>query len=203
MKILIFGGFLGAGKTSVILQMAHHMVHMNPEALSQIVILENEIGQTGIDDKTVGGMGLRVETLFSGCVCCTMAGEMVANIVYIQKNMNPEWIILETTGMAYPSNVKETLTEAFPDMDIRLMCLVDAKRWPRIQKVPELRGFSGDQLRGADAVLVNKCDLVTEEEKAAVDESVRAYNPEPPIFHIAANKEIPAETWEQIFPGGM
>ena len=199
MKILIFGGFLGAGKTTVILQMAKHMVHMDPGVMSRIVILENEIGSASVDDKTIAGTGARVETLFSGCVCCTMAGELIANIEYIKKRFDPEWIILETTGMAYPSKVKSMILDAYPDMDCRLFCLVDAKRWMRMQKVPELKEFSGEQLEDADAVLVNKCDLVDAEELEKVDRSVKEINDRPQMVHIVASEEIAKETWDRIF----
>jgi G3E family GTPase len=199
MKVLIFGGFLGAGKTSVITQMAHYLVCKDPGAMSHIVLLENEIGDTGIDDKTLSGTGMKVETLFSGCICCTMAGELVENMQYIQKKFGPEWVIIETTGIAYPNKVKKTLTDAFPGMEIHDICLVDAKRWGRMQKVPELREFSKAQLSGASVVLVNKCDLVEEKDLWEVDSSVQEINDKPKIFHVIANKQITDDIWNQIF----
>ena len=207
MKILVFGGFLGAGKTTVIMQMVRHMVSVDQNVKSKVVLLENEIGNAGIDDKAMAGIGLRVETLFSGCVCCTMAGEMIENIKYIDKKFSPEWIVLETTGMAYPSKIKENIRENFPELECRLMCLVDARRWNRLQKVPELRQFSAEQLYGADVVLINKCDLVSEEELEAVDASVREINDKPLLVHIVAKNEVCEDTWRKIleektFPAG-
>lgn len=198
MKILVFGGFLGAGKTTVIMQMIRYMVSIDPKVKSRVVLLENEIGNAGIDDKSVASTGLRVETLFSGCVCCTMAGEMIENIKYIDKKFSPEWIVLETTGMAYPSKIKENIRENFPELECRLLCLVDARRWNRLQKVPELRQFSAEQLYGADVVLINKCDLVSEEELEAVDASVREINDKPLLVHIVAKNEVCGDTWKKI-----
>lgn len=200
MKILVFGGFLGAGKTTVIMQMVRHLVSVDARAASRVVLLENEIGDSGIDDKTVSGTGLRVETLFSGCVCCTMAGEMIHNIRYIEKKFSPEWLILETTGMAYPSRIKENIREHFQEVECRLLCLVDAKRWRRMQKVPELRQFSCDQLEGADVILVNKCDLVTEEELGETDTSVREVNHHSLLVHVVAKEKISKDIWQSIFP---
>ena len=199
MKVLVFGGFLGAGKTTVIMQMVRYMVSMDPNVMSKVVLLENEIGNSSIDDQTVSGTGLRVETLFSGCVCCTMAGEMIENIKYISKKFDPEWLVLETTGMAYPSKIKENIREHLPELECHLMCLVDARRWRRMQKVPELRQFSGDQLADADVVLINKCDLVSEEELKEVDASVRSVNEKPELVHIVAKNEIDPSIWQSIF----
>ena len=105
-KLLIIGGFLGSGKTSVILQLAKHLVGPTSDSHAKVVILENEIGTVSIDDKTLSNTGLNVEPMFSGCVCCTMAGELVVNVGSIITRLAPDWIILETTGMAYPNNPK-------------------------------------------------------------------------------------------------
>jgi G3E family GTPase len=199
-KILIFGGFLGAGKTTAITQMMKYLAAGDPTAAAKTVLLENEIGDAGIDDKTLGGTGMRVETLFSGCICCTMAGEMIENIKYISKKYFSEWLILETTGMAYPGKIKENIREHFPELDCLLMCLVDAKRWKRMQKIPELRQFSLDQLEDADIILINKRDLVSAEEMEEIDQSVREIGRHASLYHVAAKDGIEDAVWKQIFP---
>ena len=198
-KLLIIGGFLGSGKTSVILQLAKYLVGDKPASQSQVIILENEIGSISIDDRTLSNTGCNVETMFSGCVCCTMAGELVMNVHALLSRYSPEWIILETTGMAYPNNVKKTLEESVPEISCSIACLADAKRWQRMQHVEQLAEFSREQLEGASAVLVNKSDLVTEDILQAVDASIRNYNTEAPIFHISAVNGIPEQIWNQVF----
>ena len=79
MKMIIMGGFLGAGKTSLVLQMARYLAGRNPDKQAKVVILENEIGEVSIDDKILKSGGFEVQTMFSGCVCCTMAGELMGN----------------------------------------------------------------------------------------------------------------------------
>ena len=203
MKVLIFGGFLGAGKTTVIMQMAKYMIAMDPDAMSKIVLLENEIGENGVDDKTLAETGMKVETLFSGCICCTMAGEMIENMCFIEKKFNPEWVILETTGMAYPRNVKKIVVDTFPKMEVHLISLVDAKRWNRMQRIPELKDFSKEQLKGADIILINKRDLVSEDDLSRVDISVRQMNNTALLIHISAKKRINNEIWKKIFSWGI
>ena len=114
MKMIITGGFLGAGKTSLVLQMARYLAGENPEHKAKVVILENEIGEVSIDDKVLENGGFEVETMFSGCVCCTMAGELVTNVYQIVNRLDPEWIIMEATGVAYPLNIKENLEQSVP-----------------------------------------------------------------------------------------
>lgn len=200
-KLLIIGGFLGSGKTSVILQMAKHLVGENPDKAAKVVILENEIGQVSIDDRTLAGAGLDVEPMFSGCVCCTMAGEMVVNVRSILDRLNPDWIILETTGMAYPNKVKAALAESIPDLTCSICCLADAKRWRRLQAVEQLAEFSREQLEGAKLVLINKSDLVDGDVLAQIDASIRESNSSARLFHVSALNGIPDEVWAQIFDG--
>lgn len=83
MKILILGGFLGSGKTSVLQQLAEYLVSREKEYHSEIkvAIVENEIGAIGIDDKVLKKAGFIVNNLFSGCACCSLTGELVASII--------------------------------------------------------------------------------------------------------------------------
>lgn len=198
-KLLIIGGFLGSGKTSVILQMARYLVEQGEYRENKVVILENEIGKVSIDDKTLASGGFNVETMFSGCVCCTMSGEMVLNVRSITTRFRPEWIILETTGMAYPYKVKLALHEAIPDLECMICCLADGKRWQRLQKVEQLAEFSREQLEGAELVLINKSDLVSEEKLTEIDASIKECNDSARIFHVSALRGIGEETWREIF----
>lgn len=108
MKVLILGGFLGSGKTSLLLQLAYYMTgHLSGDKKYQVVILENEIGEEGIDDKLLRGNGYQVENLFSGCACCTLSGELLSSVSNIEKQLQPQWLILETTGLAYPHLIQK------------------------------------------------------------------------------------------------
>ena len=102
--------------------------------------------------------------------------------------------------MAYPSKIKSNIQENFPELECHLVCLADAKRWRRMQRIPELKHFSEDQLEGADAVLVNKCDLVNREELEEVDASIReVVKREVSISHIVAKDELDDSVWKKVF----
>lgn len=110
MKVLILGGFLGSGKTTLLLQLARYMVgELQGKSQYKVVILENEVGKEGIDDKLLKGNGFDVENMFNGCGCCTLAGELVGAADRIQTLYQPEWLIVETTGLAYPGLIQDNL----------------------------------------------------------------------------------------------
>lgn len=186
MNFLIIGGFLGSGKTSLLLRLAARM--RDRLGVEKIVILENEIGQVSVDDRVLAGAGYSVRGMTAGCVCCTLAGELPLTVKAIEKDMAPDWIIMEATGMAFPQNVKENLSDTL-GIDARICCLVDAKRWPRLLK--PMAHLLPMQLKEADAVLINKIDLLDASALAAVRESVAGFcAPETRIFPVSINGGI-------------
>ena len=196
MNVLILSGFLGSGKTSALLPMAKHLVERSrSESENKVMILENEVGEIGIDDAFLRGGGFQVDTLFSGCACCTVSGELVSSVERIRREFSPDWLILETTGVAYPKNIQETLKKVC-GMDSRIAVLVDAARWKRLL-LPMNNLLSG-QIIGSDAVLVNKTDLVDEAALAAVDADVRNFEPAANIFHISALAPVAPEGWDGV-----
>ena len=194
MKFLIIGGFLGSGKTSLLLKLLPYM--HDQLGIEHTVILENEIGRVGIDDRVLSGAGYSVRGMFAGCVCCTMAGELSLTVKAIAQDIAPEWIIMEATGMAFPQNVKENLADTL-DIHARICCLVDAKRWPRLLKPME--HLLPLQLAEADTVLINKIDLIDDDALTAVRESVTGCcGPETEIIPVSMNNEIDTDIFERI-----
>jgi G3E family GTPase len=78
------------------------------------MILENEVGEVGIDDAFLRSGGFKVDNLFSGCACCTVSGELVTAASRVRKEYDPDWLILETTGVAYPKRIQENLELRWP-----------------------------------------------------------------------------------------
>ena len=194
MNFLIIGGFLGSGKTSLLLQLIAHM--RETLGIEKTVILENEIGKVGIDDRILSGAGYDVRGMFAGCVCCTMAGEMSLTVRAIERDIAPEWLIMEATGMAFPQNVRENLHDAL-GVESRICCLVDAKRWPRLLKPME--HLLPQQLKGAETVLINKTDLIDENALRSVRESVTGFcEPEAAIFPVSMNQKVDACILDRI-----
>ena len=196
MKILILGGFLGSGKTSVVIQLAKYILGSNPENKTKVVILENEIGEVSIDDKLLRGSGYEVANMFSGCVCCTMAGELVIGLHNIIRDFNPELIIMEATGVAYPDNIRETIEQSLPDADCSITCITDAKRWKRLFRPMEM--LLKGQLDAADVILINKTDLVDGDTLDEVEASIRTFNDMAQYFRISAAEPIDTAVFEAV-----
>ena len=193
MRFLIIGGFLGSGKTSFLLHMAKHLVQVR--GIRKVAILENEVGQVSVDDKILDSTGLQIRVMFAGCVCCTMAAELPITVKMIQKEVDPDWIIMEATGVAFPDNIRENL-EKYLDEPPQILCLVDAKRWRKLLgPMAHLLPF---QLKGAHRILVNKIDLVSREEVDWIKESIAAFNDTAPIETFSAIDSVPAEILDRI-----
>lgn len=188
MNMLVLGGFLGSGKTSVLLQLAKHIIGEGSDKYAKVVILENEIGEVSVDDKILRSKGYTVENMFSGCVCCTMSGEMVINVKKIMADLRPDWIIMEATGVAYPYTIVETLQSSIKDIEMKVVVLADSKRWNRLL-IP-MRQLISDQLNGADFILINKIDMVDDDTLMQVDRSVESFNAKAQRFHINAHDAI-------------
>ena len=201
MKVLIFSGFLGSGKTSALLPLASYIVSNSHSAReNKVMILENEVGDIGIDDAYLRSGGLKVDNLFSGCACCTVSGELVTAVNRIAKEYDPEWLILETTGVAYPKNIQETL-KTVCGLDSRIAVLVDAARWKRLLR--PMHDLLSGQIIGSDAVLINKIDLVDEAARAAVDADVCDFEPTANIFHISALAPVAPAVWAGVLGEGV
>jgi G3E family GTPase len=174
MKVLIIGGFLGSGKTSFILQLLQYIIASSKsDKKYKVVVLENEIGDVGVDDKTLMAGGFQVETMFAGCACCTSSESVPVSLVNIQKEIDPDWVVLEATGVAYPKSIQETV-EMSTKFESRLTAVVDAKRWKRLL-VP-MAMLIGGQLEQTETIIVNKKDLVDNDTLDEVLKSVGGFN---------------------------
>jgi G3E family GTPase len=190
-KALIIGGFLGSGKTSFMLQLLDYIIGVSKsDKKYQVVVLENEIGDVGVDDKTLKAGGFLVETMFAGCACCTSSESVPAALTNIQKAVDPDWVVLEATGVAYPRKIRETIT-ANTDFESRISTVVDAKRWKRL--LLPMAMLIGGQLEQAETIIVNKKDLVDSGSLEETLKSVGSYN--------GAAKLIPVSSIEKIDSG--
>ena len=194
MIVIILGGFLGSGKTTALMQFARHLVVSSVSAGEyKVVILENEVGQIGIDDQFLRNSGFTVNNLFAGCACCTVSGELVIAVEKIYREMNPEWLIIETTGIAYPGLMRDNMKGAL-GLDSRICVLTDASRWSRL-RLPMENLLQG-QIECADLVLINKIDLADEDSLQSMERDISAFQPNVPIIRISALGDISPDVWD-------
>ena len=192
MKVLLLSGFLGSGKTSALLQMAAYMVRQSGREGTSVMIIENEIGEVGVDDKVLKAQGLAVRELFAGCACCTGGADLIMDIRSIQEAVDPEWIIIEATGVAYPLEIKNNVEACF-HIPVKILAMADAGRWKRLHGyMPQLIEA---QVDSADCILLNKVDLVDAETAEQIAGELRAYNPKAELHKVIANRPIDDAVW--------
>ena len=173
LPVTLVTGFLGSGKTTLV----NHILSNRRGVRAAVLV--NELGAIGIDnDLIVAAEGGMIE-LTNGCICCSTNNDLLDSIVRVLSRDEPvDHIIVETTGVADPLPV--ALTFLRPEFR-------EALRLDAIVAVADAEQFSLDlfdgiasrnQLRHADAILLNKCDRVGAERLGAVEEKIRALNAE-------------------------
>jgi len=174
--MIVLTGFLGSGKTSFI----EHFVAYQIQRDRFVAVIQNEIGETGLDGKLLGSDNLAVTEIDEGCVCCTLTGQLKPALQRLCTEFQPDFIILETTGLANPMNFLDDLV-ALNDL-VRIdsvTTMVDALSDPSAQAAPEI---IADQIKAADILLLNKVDGLPDRQ---VDETIarlRQQNPHAAII---------------------
>ncbi|MCR4435467.1 MAG: GTP-binding protein [Clostridiales bacterium] len=201
MNIIIFSGFLGSGKTSLILSLAHYIVDheldQEDPGKTNLLIIENEIGEIGIDDKVLKSGGYDVKELFAGCICCTLTADLTSSLNDIAEKVNPKWVIIECTGLAYPSRILDTLLKYGKGIEsTRSVSVVDSERWEELHEMATILVES--QVSEGNYVLINKVDLVTEEELQKVEECVKDLNPRAKQYKVTGNTGVSSDIWKEV-----
>lgn len=173
MKILVISGFLGAGKTTFIKALAKHTGR-------EFAILENEYGSVGVDgdnlkDSMTAGK-VNIWELAEGCICCSMKGDFAASVLTIANSVDPEYLVIEPTGVGMLSNIVQNLKEIEYERITLLapITIVDGYSYDRYRKeFPELYR---DQIAGAQTVIISKMEQAGQQERKALEKKLREWN---------------------------
>ncbi|MBN2062024.1 MAG: cobalamin biosynthesis protein P47K [Deltaproteobacteria bacterium] len=190
MKLLIIMGFLGSGKTTLLLQIARRL----SEASLRIAIIENEIGDIGIDGDYLEREGLSVQELFGGCICCTLATSLIETMLKLEQRYNPDIVILEPTGAAVPGAVTANLNN-FPSKlaSIQVVTILDAIRYEMLIEMME--PLLTAQIQVADMVVINKIDQVETETIKRIIQDVDRLNQRAKINAVSAEDQASLDTF--------
>jgi G3E family GTPase len=166
--VTIVGGFLGAGKTSLL----NHI--LTTVTRKRVAVLVNDFGEINIDARLVTSIEGNTVSLSNGCICCTIRDDLIVEVLkLLGRDEPPEHIVIETSGVSKPLLVVETFIrpEAFAFTEVQgLISVLDADlMW---DEEAEYRDLAIDQVKYADLVVLNKTDLVTEERLAAMRREV-------------------------------
>jgi G3E family GTPase len=165
--VTIITGYLGAGKTTLLLRIAD-------ESGKKLAILMNEFGDVAIDSKIVEGKNIKMAELAGGCVCCSLAGEFEAAIKEIIEKVSPEWIVVETTGVAEPAALAGDIMEGIEG--VRLDAIVTVVDCDSILRFPSLGHTGREQIELADILILNKIDLIAEKDLHSIREKILTIN---------------------------
>jgi len=188
MKLLIIAGFLGSGKTTLLLEVARRLT----AASQNIAIIENEVGEIGIDGKYLRQEGLQVQELFGGCICCTLSVDLVSTLQKVDRLFQPVLTIIEPTGLASPGDVVTTVRSYAPMVtDIMVLTLLDATRYEMLYEM--LTPLLTAQIQSADIVAINKIDVVEGANIDLISKNVNQLNPQARVVSISAEKRINLE----------
>jgi len=169
MQITQIAGFLGCGKTTLMLVLAKQLAGMKQHKVALVV---NEIGAIPVDGKVIEESGLRVKDIGGGCICCEVAASFAKTLYSLCKDFSPEHVLVEPTGVAVPHQVKLAARMAGRDAKVSMgpaIVLFDATRPAELLDMEMLGRLVVTQLKDADIIAVSKVDEV---EKTSIDESV-------------------------------
>src|ERR1700722_18801115 len=159
--ITVLTGFLGAGKTTLL----NHI--LNGDHGLRIAVMVNDFGSVNIDADLVAGVEANgdIISLANGCICCGMRDDMLTAVEQLtERPEQPEYIIVEASGVADPSKIAFTFINASLRERVRLdsiLCLVDASQ---VFAVPEQMELKIRQIAYSDMLILSKTDLVSREE---------------------------------------
>ncbi len=193
-NVLILSGFLGSGKTTVLVHLIEHLRAKHGEDY-RIAIIENEIGSASVDSGIIEDAGYSVTNMLSGCVCCTLIGQLIPAIEKLSDELHPNLVILEATGVATPETMRDNI-EKYGGYPTRIATIVDASRWSRILKA--LRILLEAQVEPADVICVNKIDLADQGMLAEVETTVREMNGAAPLMFASAASPMSVDDLDKL-----
>ena len=183
MKFVVVGGFLGSGKTTVLVRLGMYYSSLG----KSVGIIVNEIGEIGIDGDVISQYGLETKEITSGCICCSLKTSLRATILLMLENYRPDVIIIESTGVAYPGAIRDEimLMNLTIDYDMApLLTLFDGSRFKQILK--EIKNFAAQQLAEAEVIAVSKADLIDPSFLPIVEAAAQQMNPKAEIITLSS-----------------
>lgn len=175
MKLVQIAGYLGSGKTTLIVTMGRTLSQNG----SKVAILVNEVGAVPVDGKVIQEFGLTVKDIGGGCICCQVAGNLLLTLKALSEGPNPDYCIIEPTGMAVPNSVRDVVKPAAGKLHITIgptIVLLDTSRFDKLLGYESLKRLISTQLKDADIIALSKADAVTEEKLKVAEAAAREIN---------------------------
>ena len=172
-KVDIISGFLGAGKTTLIRKLLRDAV-----ANEQVVLIENEFGEIGVDGGFLKDSGIDIREMKSGCICCSLVGDFSSSLKEILTAYAPDRIIIEPSGVGKLSDVMRAVSDVEEELEVEnnsAVTVVDVKKCRMYMK--NFGEFFNNQVQFATTIVLSRTDVAKQE---VIDEAValiREVNP--------------------------
>ena len=183
-KIDIISGFLGAGKTTLIKKLLKEAFEDE-----QVVLIENEFGEIGIDGGFLKEAGIEIREMNSGCICCSLVGDFGASLKEVVEKYHPDRILIEPSGVGKLSDVIKAVQGVEEDVDIQLnsyTTVVDAKKCKMYMR--NFGEFFDNQVQYAGAIIMSRTDIVDEKKAMESMELLRSINEKAAIITTPIEK---------------
>lgn len=183
-KIGIISGFLGAGKTTLIIKLMEEVF-----AGKKVAIIENEMGDVNFDGKKIKKEGGFIREISAGCVCCTLLQDFRSTIEELEKNIKPDYILVEPSGSANLPAVQEAIRRACQGKEQVDFSITVADAQVCTAFIEQFGDFYRNQLAYAGGIVLSHIDECENEELQLCLETVKNVAPEVPVFCL---------TWDQL-----
>ena len=159
-KIDIISGFLGAGKTTFIKKMLEQAF-----VGEQIVLIENEFGEVGIDGGFLKDAGIEITEMNSGCICCSLVGDFATNLNEVITKYHPDRILIEPSGVGKLSDVMKSVIDIEKEQDVKLNALVTVVNAVKAKKQMKAFGeFFNNQIEHATTIVLSRSQNASAEQ---------------------------------------
>lgn len=185
--LTVVGGFLGAGKTTVVNRILGGLTAV------RAAVLVNDFGSVNIDAALIAAHHGETIALTNGCVCCSIGDDLTEALIRVMSRAPaPEWIVIEASGVSDPWRIAQVgLVDPELELD-GVIVLVDAVTFREHAADPLLRDTLMRQLAAADVLVINKRDLVSDDALRTLREWIAQIAPGTPILE-AAHADVPFE----------
>ncbi len=172
-KVDIISGFLGAGKTTLIKKLLKDVY-----ANQQVVLIENEFGEIGIDGGFLKEAGINITEMNSGCICCSLVGDFGKALKEVTEKYHPDRIIIEPSGVGKLSDVRKAVEDAAEAAHLEVNSLITVANAAKIKMYMRTFGeFYNNQVENAGAIILSRTQSMTEEKQMEAAALVREKNP--------------------------
>ena len=172
-KVDIISGFLGAGKNTLIKKLLKEVY-----ANQQVVLIENEFGEIGIDGGFLKEAGINITEMNSGCICCSLVGDFGKALKEVTEKYHPDRIIIEPSGVGKLSDVRKAVEDAAEAAQLEVNSLITVANAAKIKMYMRTFGeFYNNQVENAGAIILSRTQSMTEEKQMEAAALVREKNP--------------------------